>query len=68
MMDKLTLKIAAPMKTGGYMPDQEFRVDAVDGVPASLYWRNRLEDGDAVVVPTNEPEPPQPAPKAKKKD
>jgi hypothetical protein len=64
MMQKITLKITAPMKTGGFMPDQEFRVDAVDGLPADIYWRNRLDDGDAVVVSTDEP---QPAPKAAKK-
>lgn len=65
MIEKITLKIVSPVVIGGRLPGQVFRVAAVDGVPAELYWRSRIADGSAVVeaAPT-----PQAAKAAKQKD
>jgi hypothetical protein len=66
-MSKIWLRIDAAIAVGGRAPGAVFGVPVTDGVPADLYWRNRIADGDAVVVPdphaASVPDPaPEPAP------
>lgn len=63
-MDKLTLSNVSTVALGGRAPGTEFRVNAVDGQPVDLFWRNRLADGEVVVVPAVpvSPAPAEPAP------
>jgi len=72
MTDRITLKITASIGIGGKRPGETFVADAVDGVPASAYWRQRIADKEAEIVPTSEPESGSAAPPkakaAKQKD
>ncbi len=51
MIEKIALKVEAQVTTGGKLPGQTFRVNAIDGQPADLYWRSRIADGAVIVVP-----------------
>lgn len=62
-MTRINLRITAAIAIAGRAPGAEFQVAATDGVPSDLYWRRRIEDGEAVIVPESVPEA-EPAPAA----